>query len=202
MPDLDGFGVIQALDAKELPLIIFVTAHEKFALKAFEVSAVDYLLKPFDKERFDRSLEKALRFLHRENELEEKIGKLLKAYEQSTHDEKKSESFIQKILIKESKRIFFIPVNEIYFFEAAGDYLVIHTENKKYMIHESMNAMEQKLDPVPFSRIHRSTIINIDFIKEMQPHFNGEFHVTMKNGAVLKLSRSYREQAKKIFGEN
>ena len=202
MPDIDGFEVIQSLNTEEMPLIIFVTAYEKFALKAFEVSAVDYLLKPFDKERFDQALQKVLQFSQKEEKLQRNIQQLLSSYEKMlAASNKPSEEYLKKILIKESRRLFFVPIDEVLYFEAAGDYITLFTADKKHIIHESMQRLEKKLDPDQFLRIHRSTILNTSFIKEFQPHFNGEYHIVMKNGATLKMSRTYRIQAKKLLGE-
>jgi two-component system LytT family response regulator len=202
MPEIDGFAVVQSLKKEDfLPMIIFITAHEQFAVKAFEVSAVDYLLKPFEQDRFDLAIQKALKFENQENGLEERIGRLLHSYETMVNATKAEQhSYLQKILIKEPRRLFFVSTSDIYFFEAAGDYAMVHTADKKFLVQESMNALEQKLDPGFFTRIHRSTIINTAYIRELQPHYNGEFHVVMQNGAIVKMSRTYREQAKKIFG--
>lgn len=202
IPELDGFAVVQSLKKEGfLPMIIFITAHEQFAVKAFEVSAVDYLLKPFEQERFDLAIQKALKSETNEDRLEERISRLLNSYEAMMNSVNVAQpSYLQKILIKEPRRLFFVSTNDIYFFEAAGDYAMVHTADKKFLVQESMTALEQKLDPGIFSRIHRSTIINTAYIRELQPHYNGEFHVVMKNGAIVKMSRTYREQAKKIFG--
>lgn len=198
MPQFSGFEVLKLL-RNPPPAVIFVTAYDSYALDAFDVSAVDYLLKPFDKERFDASVTKAMRYLSNGHHtgLEERISQMLKKYD----EEHRRNGAVQRILIKESKRIFFLKLEQIYWFEASGDYVIVHTENKSHLINESLIHLEKKLDPEQFIRIHRSSMINADYIQEFEPHFNGEFYVTLKNQTKLKLSRTYRDNVRFLFGE-
>jgi len=194
MPELNGFDVLNEIDPEIMPVIIFATAYDKYALKAFDANAIDYLLKPFSKPRFEEALLKTLKFLrgqHQENI--ELIKKLLTAYDSYRKEE---EQFINRILVKEKKKYFFIKLEDIYYFEASSDYVIIHKEKTKHWINESMSNLESKLDPNHFIRIHRSTIININHIEDLQPYFNGEFFITMKNGDRLKLSRNYKDKIK------
>jgi len=197
MPELSGFDVLNEIDAANMPVIIFATAYDKYALKAFDANAVDYLLKPFSKPRFEEALLKAVKFLrghHQENI--ELIKKLLRTYDNFRQQE---EQFINRILVKEKKKYFFIKLEEVYYFEASSDYVIIHKEKTKHWINESMSNLESRLDPNHFIRIHRSTIINVNYIEDLQPYFNGEFFITLKNGDRLKLSRNYKDKIKSLF---
>jgi two-component system LytT family response regulator len=198
MPQFSGFEVLKNLKNPP-PAVIFTTAYDSYALEAFNASAIDYLLKPFDKGRFDASLTKAIRYLSNGNhiDLEDQISQLLKKH----GAEYRRHETVQRILIKESKRIFFLKLDQICWFEASGDYVVVHTENKSHLINESLMNLEKKLDPEQFIRIHRSSMINVEYIQEFEPHFNGEFYVTLKNQTKLKLSRTYRHNVKFLFGE-
>lgn len=192
MPELGGFDVLNEIDPEIMPVIIFATAYDKYALQAFDANAVDYLLKPFSKLRFEEALQKALKFLrghHHENF--ELIKKLLTAYDAYRKEE---DQYINRILVKEKKKYFFIKLEDIYYFEASSDYVIIHKEKTKHWISESMGNLESKLDPNHFIRIHRSTIINVNYIEDLQPYFNGEFFITLKNGDRLKLSRNYKDR--------
>jgi two-component system LytT family response regulator len=189
MPEMDGFEILQELPPDYHPAVIFVTAFGQYAVAAFKVNALDYLLKPIDPERFAMALKRArnnLR-LHSTMEINEKFHvliKLLKAKEEPS----------RRLLIKTSKRMFFVDMKEIDWIEAAGDYVWVHTRGEKYIIRETMNDMERSLDPASFIRIHRSTIVNIDTIKELQPYYRGDYIVILLNGTKLTLGRTYREK--------
>ena len=187
MPELDGFGVLEALDPEVIPTIIFVTAFDQFAIRAFEVHALDYLLKPFDRDRFLKTLQRARSHIDtkRTGGLSENIIKLL--------DSKGSESkYLDRIAIKSAGRIQFVKISEIDWIEAAGNYVKLHVGSDSYLHRETMSGMEEKIDPESFLRIHRSTIVNIDRIKEMQPFFNGEYVVILEDETRLTLSRRNR----------
>jgi two-component system LytT family response regulator len=189
MPEMDGFEILQELPLDHNPAVIFVTAFNQYAVDAFTVNALDYLLKPIDPERFRIALEKArtnLR-LHATTEINEKFYNLIRML-------KAKEEPSKRLLIKTSKRIFFVEMKEIDWIEAAGDYVWVHTRGEKYIIRETMNDMERNLDPSCFIRIHRSTIVNIDRIKELQPHYRGDYVVMLRNGIKLTLGRTYREK--------
>jgi two-component system, LytTR family, response regulator len=200
MPEVNGFEVLSEIETPRQPVVIFATAYEKYALQAFEANAIDYLLKPFDKQRFRDAIQKAMRYLNGNTQEDlNQIRELLKTYNQLRSAEGQ---FKSRILIKEKKRYFLVELDDIYFFEASGDYVVVHKQKNTHLINDSMNNIERKLDPQQFIRIHRSTIINISYIDSLQPYFNGEFHITMKNGEKLKLSRNYREKIKSIINNS
>lgn len=201
MPDLNGFQVIKEVEVQYCPVYIFITAHNKYAVEAFEVSAIDYLLKPFTRERFDKAVKKSLEHLSafRELKVNDAVEKLLKVYAQLCNKETNA-LYIQRVLVKENKKIFMLPLKDVYYIESSGDYVKFQLKNKSHLVNESLNNLETRLNPAQFLRIHRSFIINLDYIKEFIPHFNGEYFVVMENDAQVKLSRSYKNLFKEIIG--
>jgi two-component system LytT family response regulator len=207
MPGLDGFGVLRALEGERLPATIFVTAYEQYALKAFEVFALDYLLKPFDTDRFRAAFRRARELVERESSAE-RSERLVRLLERLSADQRQLEelaatartgglrrgAYLDRLMVKSGGRVFFIKVDEIDWIEAAGNYVRLHVGKDALLVRESMAAMEEKLDPAQFARMHRSTIVNLDRIKEMQPWFTGEYTVLLRDGTQLKLSRWYRDK--------
>lgn len=195
MPELDGFGVLEQLKGGPLPAIIFVTAHDKFALQAFEVHAVDYLLKPFDRERFQTALHRAAETIKRRqtDDLSSRLSALLA--------EVKPEARVDRLAIKSSGRVIFLRLEEIDWIEAADNYVSLHVGSDSHLHRETMNAMEERLKGGRFLRISRSTIVNVDRIKELQPLFHGEYSVILRNGARLTLSRGYRDKLDGLMGK-
>lgn len=204
MPDLNGFEVLRELQAEQTPVVIFTTAYDQFALKAFEVNATGYLLKPFQQQQFDATVSKAVSIIHqsRRPELEARLQHLLMDYETWKASSSRSANYLSRILVKTPKKAFFVKTPDILYFEASGDYVSVCTPEKKHLVHDSLQHLETRLDPQQFIRIHRSTIVAIEAIKEMRPHFNGEYIILLKNGTELKLSRSYKENLKHINGGN
>jgi two-component system, LytTR family, response regulator len=196
MPELDGFHVLEALrNALPLPAVIFVTAYDKYALRAFEVHALDYLLKPFDRERFSRAVERARRHLRREKKgaLDERLLSLLA-------DIKSEPKHLERLVIKSSGRVFFLKTEEIDWIEAASNYVRLHAGRESHLMRETMSALEVKLDPKKFLRVNRSAIVNIEKIKELCPLFRGEYEIVLQTGARLTLGRAYREKLQELLG--
>jgi two-component system LytT family response regulator len=195
MPELDGFGVLEELQGGPIPAIVFVTAHDKFALKAFEVHAVDYLLKPFDRERFQTALRRATDTIKRRqtDDLSHRLSALLA--------EVKPEAKIDRLAIKSPGRVIFLKLEEIDWIEASDNYVSLHVGNDTHLHRETMTAMEEKLKGGKFMRISRSTIVNVDRIKELQPLFHGEYSVILRNGTRLTLSRGYRDKLDTLMGK-
>ena len=195
MPALDGFGVLQALDGHALPVVIFVTAHDRYAVKAFEVHAFDYLLKPFDKARFAAALDRAKTQVRQGNAatISERLQQLLQTVEPRRPG-------LDRLMIKSSGRIYFVRVEDVDWIEAAGNYVRLHVGKEDHLLRESLTALEKKLDPAHFVRIHRSTIVNLERIREIQPAFHGDYVVIMESGAELALSRSCREKLEESLG--
>jgi two-component system LytT family response regulator len=196
MPACDGFGVIQQLGPEQVPAVVFVTAYDEYALKAFEVHAIDYLLKPFGRDRFAQTLQHAREHLERRRAGD--LGKRLMALVQ---DIKPEPQRLDRLVVKSGGRVFFLRTQEIDWIEAAGNYVRLHLGEESHLFRETMNNMEGRLDAQRFVRIHRSRIVNTDRIKEMQPWFNGEYVVVLQNGTRLTLSRGYREKLQERLGK-
>jgi two-component system LytT family response regulator len=196
MPASDGIRVVERLGGDRLPMVIFVTAYDTHALKAFDVHALDYLLKPFDRERFRRAVARA-----RDELAQTESRRLAREVLALASDRQSARSARRsRIVVKDKGRVFFLPTRDIDWVEAAGNYLKLHVNGDGHMIRETMAAMEAELDPDLFVRIHRSTIVNVDRIKELQPLFNGEYLVILRTGARLTLSRGYRDKLESLLG--
>lgn len=190
MPKIGGFEVVEAVGVEAMPAVIFVTAYDEFALRAFEVHAVDYLLKPFDEARLKRAVEHAKREIRQRKpaaEIEEKLRQLLK----EVSGEPK---YLKRIPVKSARQTTLVLAEEIDWISSSGHYLELHVGGEKHVIREQLSRLEAKLDPETFVRIHRSTIVNLDSIKSFHPLFNGDHLVILKNGKELHLSRTYHEK--------
>ncbi|MBS1796155.1 MAG: response regulator transcription factor [Acidobacteria bacterium] len=194
MPEKTGFEVVRALDPKTAPTIVFVTAYDQYALQAFDASALDYLLKPFNRERLQRAVTRARELIEnrQRGKLDERLASLIA-------DLKTEKKYLERLVVKSVGRVFFLKTDEIDWIEAAGNYLKLHVGRESHLIRETMNAIESRLDPDKFLRIHRSTVVNIDRIKELHPMFSGDYSVILRNGAELTLSRNYRERFLELF---
>ncbi|WP_128546780.1 LytR/AlgR family response regulator transcription factor [Larkinella soli] len=200
MPEMDGFEVVRQVQPVYLPYIIFATAYDQYALKAFELKALDYLLKPFDRRRFGQAVARAVEqlTLRRASDFHTRIESLL-THEETERPTRKPE-YLPRLMIRDHRRIFFVPVEEVDYLEADGNYLWVHTEGRRHLMNESISRLEQSLSPERFIRINRSYIINQYAIQEMEPYFNGEYNVKLKTGAVLRWSRSYRDRLTQLAG--
>lgn len=196
MPKRDGFEVIRTVGAANMPLVVLVTAADRHGLAAFDVRALDYLLKPLDRERFAGSIARAREALRRagageiSSRLLELVGELKPA----------AASKSGRIVIKSSGRLFFLRTDDIDWVEAAGNYVKLHVGAEEHLLRDTMNGIERTLDPATFFRIHRSRIVNMDRVKELQPWFNGEYVVILHNATKLTLSRGYREKLQQRLG--
>jgi two-component system, LytTR family, response regulator len=191
MPEMDGFALLRELSGSFTPIVIFVTAFDQHALQAFRVHALDYLLKPFDRGRFQEALRRA-----KQQVLQGRSGsinqKLLALLNESNHTP--SPPARERIMVKSAGRISFLKTEEIDWIEAQGDYVRLYAQGRKFLIREKIGEMEQQFSNDHFVRIHRSTIVNVERIKEMQPLFYGEYAVILNDGTRLTLSRSFREK--------
>lgn len=189
MPLLDGFSFVEKMSAKNLPEIVFVTAYDEHAVRAFEAGAIDYVLKPTDPERFQKTLNRVRsRILSGENKfLENKLADLLKKLKPS------GENYLERVVVKENERIRLLNVEKIDWISSQGNYVEIHSEGEKFLVRETMEGFERKLNPRDFLRIRRSVIVRVEQIKELHPLFNGEFEVILKKGVKLASSRRYRK---------
>jgi two-component system, LytTR family, response regulator len=189
MPVLDGFGVLEALDPDRMPAVIFVTAYDRYAIRAFDVHALDYLLKPFDRDRFQRALARA-----RSQIAANEKAQVLPHYGPSQRRP------LQRLVIKSLERVFFLRLEEIDWIEAAGNYVKLHVGAETYLRRETMTALEDRLNTDQFVRVHRSTIVNLDRIQELQAWFHGDYKVILHDGTQLTLSRGYREKLQEQLG--
>jgi len=211
MPELNGFEVLASLPAEEAPLVVFVTAYDEHAVRAFDANAADYLLKPFDDERFHRALDRARARVgdRRVRELASRLATLLApagaespapAPPPATAEETPSGGYSDRIVLKSSGRITFLEVASIDWIEAA-DYVVrLHAGGATHSLREPISDLERRLDPRRFFRIHRSTIVNLSSVREMQPLFHGEYAVILRDGTRLRLSRSRRNRLQALLG--
>jgi two-component system LytT family response regulator len=196
MPELDGFAVLDTLGAADMPQVIFTTAYESYAIRAFELHALDYLLKPFDQVRFKAAMQHARERLrnHRPGEEGVQIGSLLETI-------KAQQQHLDRLIIKADGRITFLNTHDIEWIEADDKYVYLHTAKGKKMVRQTLSSMEAQLDPKRFRRIHRSAVVNVERIKEMQPLFNGEHSVLMDDGTKLTLSRTYKDKLFELLGK-
>ncbi len=193
MPEMDGFEVVRRIGAEKMPATIFVTAYERYALRAFEASAIDYLLKPVGKARFEKALARAKeRIAEKANrDAAQHIITMLARF-------KAQEVYLERLPVSENGRILLVKTKDIDWIEANGNYARLHVTGRTHEIHETLSALEQKLDPHDFLRIHRSTIVNVHLIKEIQPWFHGYHLVLLQNGQELRMSRYQNEIAKRL----
>lgn len=196
MPEVNGFEVIESTSEIHTPHYIFTTAYDSFALKAFEVNAIDYLLKPFDDERFFNALKKAK---HKaESPISAAMKKSLMALIDS--DKEAKQSYLKRISVRTGGRIHFINVEDIDWIEADNQYVKIHTGARLQVHRQSLSELESLLDPAHFIRIHRSTIVNVDRITSLEPHFRGDFVISLQNNTKLKLAKSRKEALRDLMG--
>jgi two-component system LytT family response regulator len=201
MPGLDGFDVIDAVGPKRMPVVIFVTAYDEHALRAFDVHALDYLLKPIDEERLHEAIDRARdRVTQQHNsQLGDRLTSLLDAVTAGELADEGDDGITERFVIKTGGRITFVDASAVHWVEAAGDYVRLHTSEKVHLLRETMGGMEDRLDPDRFLRIHRSTIINTEQLKELRPYGNSEYIVVLADGTELKLSRTYRDTLDDFF---
>ena len=197
MPGCDGFQALQRAGLVNAPAVIFVTAYDEHALRAFEVNAVDYLLKPYDDARFAAALQRAKDEVRRRqaDTVNARLHQLLDYLQQAPQPAAApAENASDRILLKSSGEIFFLKAEEIDWIEAEGDYMKFHVSGRTHLMRETMARLEARLDPKKFIRIHRSTIVNIDRLRKLSPSFAGEYAVILHDGTKLKLSRGYHER--------
>jgi two-component system LytT family response regulator len=194
MPEMTGFDVLAAVGAERLPAVIFVTAYDNYALAAFEVHALDYLLKPFTRGRFLKALERAKARLRQtgDDNLSRRLAALLQ-------DVSPGEKYLERIVIKEAGRVTFLGVGEIDWIEAADTYVRLHVGGKSYLIRGTMGGLEAKLDPAKFLRVQRSAIVNLSRIKELHPLFHGEYVITLRDDTQITSGRSYRGKLRPLL---
>lgn len=214
MPEVDGFQVVEAVGAVRMPVTIFVTAYDKHALRAFEAHALDYLLKPFDYDRFNTALQRAKTFVRQQQlgeisesllavlqDLKSKNGETPPGADNGKPEGAAHQEPIERVGVKSGGRIYFLKTEEIDWVEGAGDYLTLHAGSQTHLIRETMGNFHARLNPQKFLRIHRSTIVNVERIKDIRPLFKGDYGITLTSGIRLKASRGYRHELQPLLDE-
>jgi two-component system LytT family response regulator len=189
MPEVSGFEVIEYIGIEQMPVVIFITAYDEFALRAFEACALDYLLKPFKKSRLIRTLERAKREINLRQ-----AGKPDQHLSQLMSQVGREPKYLQRIIVKSGEQTILLSVDDIDWIGGAGNYLELHVGKEIYLIRGRMNTMELKLNPDTFGRVHRSTIINLNRVKTLHPLFHGDHLIRLGDGTELNMSRTYYEK--------
>jgi two-component system LytT family response regulator len=190
MPGLDGFDVIELLASAECPAVIFVTAYDQYAMRAFDVHAVDYLLKPFARSRLRQALARAAALAGRADNL---------ARLHALVDSVRADQPLRRFLVKTTGRVYAVRTDDVESLEAAGHYVELRTASATHLVRDSIAAIERRLDPARFVRIHRSAIVNVDKVKELHPAFHGEFEVVLAAGRRLRCSRTYAAELTRVL---
>lgn len=196
MPEMDGFEVLKAISEERRPTVIFVTAYDEYALRAFDTYALDYLLKPFNRARFRRALQRARLQIARltRDQVDHRLAALLK--------EVRAESkYLERLVIRSAGRVTFLRADDVEWFEGCANYVRLHAGKESHLMREKISALEDKLDPNKFIRIHRSTIVRIDQITELRSSGDGDQVVILQDGSRLSLSRGYREHFRQALRE-
>ncbi len=209
MPGMSGFDVISKMQQDDMPLIIFVTAYDQYAIEAFDVHAVDYLLKPIEADRLQEAVNRAISHKELDGAVTDKqrlleliisiTGKSENSIAQLLKDHTGVKSYPDKIAIKDGGETTLVETQDIDWVDAAGDYMCVHANDQTHVMRITMKELEAQLDPANFQRVHRSTIVNLDRVTKVCSHMNGEFHLILNNGNSIKMSRSYKEKVKHFF---
>jgi len=204
LPVMDGFTMLRQLNGVDLPAVVFVTAYDQYALQAFEVHALDYVLKPFDDQRFREAVTRVKRQIRQGKlgALSEQLLALLESGAGQRTSAPSDRQYLKRLVIKSGGRVTLLGVKDIDWIEADGDYVKVHVGRAWHLLRETMKHLEAQIDPTRFVRIHRSTIVNIERIKELQPYFRGEYVLILQDGSSLKLSRGYKEHLEKALGRS
>ena len=209
MPEMDGFEVIRTVGPDRMPAVIFITAYDQFAVRAFDVHALDYLLKPFDDERFSAAIARSKRRLRDDvvGRLSQRLLGLLEATKRGELPAASvipagAQSYLTRLAVKNAGRVIFVRVDEIDWIEAADYYVRLHVARKSHLLRETMSALEEHLDPARFFRVHRSAIVNLDRLVEIQPYFHGEHVLVLQDGSKLKLSRARKEKLEAVLRQS
>jgi two-component system LytT family response regulator len=189
MPGMNGFEVLEVLETERMPLIVFVTAYDQHAVKAFEIHAVDYLLKPYDRSRLQNCLAR-LRGTH--DAFDSKLKRLLEEF--------RPRDYLTRVIVKSRGRILFLNIQEVDWIETSANYVELHSGKNSYLLRETLQSLEAKLNPRQFARLHRTTIVNIDRIRELQAWSHGDFIVVLKDETKLRMSRRYRQNLSAVWG--
>ncbi|MBI2841429.1 MAG: response regulator transcription factor [Acidobacteria bacterium] len=194
MPGMNGFDALDAIEPARLPLVVFVTAYDKYAIQAFEIHAVDYLLKPFDEERFSKTLDRLRLELATKDSRPDTMS-----LRELLNGLRKARPYLRRLGAKSGGRIVFLRTEDVDWIGATDNYITLHVGMDEHLIRATMNGIEAKLDPEQFVRVHRSTIVNLDRVKELHPWFRGELVLVLKDGTRLAVGRNFRSRLRHLF---
>jgi len=186
MPGLDGFEVLAELDAQQTPAVVFITAYDEYAVRAFEVRALDYLVKPFHRARFHAAVDRAIA----KPTDADAIRALLAEIQRPS---------LTRFVVRSADAIYFVPAAEVLWIESAGNYVRLHAGSGEHVVRTTLRELETRLDPQVFVRVHRSAVVNLEFVKKLEPYFHGEFVITLKDGSQLTSSRSHSARLRELL---
>lgn len=195
MPGMDGLAVLENSRSAQSPYVIFITAYEQHAVKAFELEAIDYLLKPYDDVRFSRAIERAKKLLLTDQQQHANDPQATGEVEDPA-----KHKFVERLLVKEQGRLIPVQISDVDHFSSAGNYVRLHCPNTSYLVRDTLTRLESVLDPKRFARIHRTSIVNLSRIKSLEPLYGGDYTIMLNNGTRLTLSRNFTEHIMKILG--
>lgn len=207
MPEMNGFEVLESMEIDPPPVVVFVTAYDEYAIRAFEVHALDYLLKPFDDQRFEQAFDAARQAVRRreDSEFARRLEQMLASRRRVDLGDaaaaEATEEGLKRLVVKSSGRVNFVNVDDLRWVEAAGDYVRLHTDDGSVLMRETMKAMTEGLDPEEFVRVHRSTIVRISEIREIRSDGKGRYHVVLQDGAERSLSATGRDRLERLLGD-
>jgi two-component system LytT family response regulator len=201
MPGKNGFDALAELAPEETPVVIFLTAYDSYAVRAFESAALDYILKPFDEERFQKAVNRAKNQFQQQTKAESNRNavKLDDTLSEMGEAFDFARGFLERVMVKKGGRVFFFKTAEIEWIEAYGNYVRLHFEKATYLLRETITNLETRLDPKKFARVHRSGLVNLERIREMQPVYGGRAKLGLASGANLTVSRRYYQKLSKLF---
>ncbi len=196
IPELDGFGILEAIGENHTPAVVFLTQYDEYAIHAFEVNTIDYLLKPFDEQRFEHALRRAKDRIKQGNG-----GNVRQRLLSMLANPRTTGKYPNRLIVRSGGHVHFLRTDEVDWIEAAGNYVRLHIGKETHLLRETMSDIQEKLDPDQFIRIHRSTFVSVDKIKELQPWFHGEYVVILRDGTQLTMSRSYKNNLPELLGK-
>jgi two-component system LytT family response regulator len=196
MPGLDGFQILESAGSARLPIIVFVTAFNEYALRAFSVSALDYLLKPFDRERFEQTLARVEERLasKQQTEISVELREFLHTLSTTA-----PLNHVSRFPVRANGEIYFVRVDDVDWIDAEGNYVALHAAGRRHLVRDTIKSLETRLDPAKFVRVHRSAIINVDRLRKLQPYFHGEYVITLQDGTTLTSSRTYSDRLRALL---
>ncbi|MFO8099225.1 MAG: LytTR family DNA-binding domain-containing protein [Salinibacter sp.] len=202
MPEMSGLEVVREVGVAQMPLTIFVTAYDEYALEAFDAHALDYLLKPIDEERFAEALDRARTQLQRAEaeHLSSRLRAVLDRYAEAEADDSETDAPLERFTVRSRNRIYFVDADDVQWVESEGDYVALCDGEERHLIRATMKELTDRLDPDRFLRVHRSYIVNTDYVTELRPQDHGTYRLIMACGTPLKTSRGYRENVETLIG--